>query len=146
MKGAISLLTLVTPAESFMTSHYKRTQALVRECGDEPSVVDWSEASIEVLSEATDFCRDDDECDLDELINIKSALFEKTEIFEKTVLNYDPTGLFGTDGGGGDDAGDVSGSTAEDRALHNYLKDLKRQGLHAHKKMREVDTLITDQR
>ena len=144
MKGVISLLTLATPADAFAT-HYKRTQALVKRQGGDASVVDWNEASVEVLSSAADECADE-ACDVDDLVNIKAAFEGRLDFFDAIINTYDAQGLVGL---AGDDAAadaptDVSGATAEDRALRKYLTDVKKQGLHVRRKLRDVETLITD--
>jgi len=151
MKGVISLLTLATPAEGF-ASHYKRTQALVRarQAGDDPpSVVDWNEASVEVLSSAAADCAAGP-CDVDDLVNIKAAFEGRLDFFDAIVRNYDAHGLVGAldDAAAAEDAAaaaaDVSGATAEDRALRNYLTGVKKQGLHVKRKLRDIESLLTD--
>lgn len=59
--GTISSLT--QPSYSFQ-SHFKKTQAVVKQRAsvdahqDEPQLVDWDAASLEVLQSATEFCAD----------------------------------------------------------------------------------------
>lgn len=151
MKGVISLLTLATPAEGF-ANHYKRTQALVRrQAGDDPpSVVDWNEASVEVLSSAAADCAAGP-CDVDDLVNIKEAFEGRLDFFDAIVRNYDAHGLVGVaddvaaaEDGDAAPPADVSGATAEDRALRNYLTGVKKQGLHVKRKLRDIESLLTD--
>lgn len=144
MKGATSLLLLTNPTVDSFALHFKKTQALMRTrsdaCNDEPSVVDWNEASVDVLSSAADYCLEEEECDADELINIKSAFEGRLDFLNDNVLNYQDS-LFAQVEGTNNTA-DVSGATAEDQALRRYVKKMQTQGLRVQQKIREIDDLL----
>ena len=150
MQKLISLLITATPTEAFAL-HYKKTQALVKakqatqqDHQDEPSVVDWASADVEVLSSATDFCADEEECDVDELLNIKSAFEDRLSFFDSVVLNYSADVADVLDShSAGDSSLDVTGATAEDRALARYVNDVKKKGLKVRRKIETIETLVS---
>ena len=111
---------------------------------DEPSVVDWASADVEVLSSATDFCADEEECDVDELLNIKSAFEDRLSFFDSVVLNYSADVADVLDShSAGDSSLDVTGATAEDRALARYVNDVKKKGLKVRRKIETIETLVS---
>ena len=102
--------------------------------------MNWEAASLEILQSATAYCAEGDEaCDVEQLIDIKSALEGRAAGLEESAAAYadvveDPE-AYG-------DADDVSGATAEDRALARYVRGLKRQGLRARRRAAQLDELI----
>ena len=138
-----TLSTLSTPSQAFIRGHFLQTQTRVRResVHTEPHVVNWEAASLEVLQSATEFCAEGDEaCEVEQLIDIKSALEGRVAGLDESASSYDIDDL--DEYNGADDSSDVSGATAEDRALARYVRGLKRQGLSARRKVAQLDELI----
>ena len=136
---------LMTGSSEAFSLHYKKTQALVKTKGGahlnaEPTVVDWASADVEVLSSATDYC-EGEECDVDELINIKSAFEGRLDFMDKVVHNYADVPLVDAAASGGD----VSGATAEDRALARYVNNMRKAGLSVRRKIEKLDAILDEQ-
>lgn len=137
-----TLSTLSTPSQAFIRGHFLQTQSRVRResVHTEPQIVNWEAASLEVLQSATEFCAEGDEaCEVEQLIDIKSALEGRVAGLDESAASYDSDDLGEYSGG---DSGDVSGATAEDRALARYVSGLKCQGLSARRKVAQLDELI----
>ena len=72
-----TLSTFSTTSQAFIQGHFRQTQRRVRReaVHGEPQVVNWEAASLEILQSATAYCAEGDEaCDVEQLIDIKSAL------------------------------------------------------------------------
>ena len=137
-----TLSTFSTTSQAFIQGHFRQTQRRVRRAAvhGEPQVVNWEAASLEILQSATAYCAEGDEaCDVEQLIDIKSALEGRAAGLEESAAAYadivEDAEAYG-------DADDVSGATAEDRALAQYVRGLKRQGLRARRRAAQLDELI----
>ena len=123
---SLAFSTLSTTSQAFIQGHFRQTQRRVRReaVHGEPQVVNWEAASLEILQSATAYCAEGDEaCDVEQLIDIKSALEGRAAGLEESAAAYadvveDPE-AYG-------DADDVSGATAEDRALAQYVRGAPR--------------------
>ena len=74
---SLAFSTFSTTSQAFIQGHFRQTQSRVRReaVHGEPQVVNWEAASLEILQSATAYCAEGDEaCDVEQLIDIKSAL------------------------------------------------------------------------
>ena len=141
---SLAFSTLSTTSQAFIQGHFRQAQRRVRReaVHGEPQVVNWEAASLEILQSATAYCAEGDEaCDVEQLIDIKSALEGRAAGLEESAAAYadvvEDAEAYG-------DAYDVSGATAEDRALARYVRGLKRQGLRARRRAAQLDASLIE--
>ena len=86
-----TLSTFSTTSQAFIQGHFRQTQRRVRReaVHGEPQVVNWEAASLEILQSATAYCAEGDEaCDVEQLIDIKSALEGRAAGLEESAAAY----------------------------------------------------------
>ena len=88
---SLAFSTLSTTSQAFIQGHFRQTQRRVRReaVHGEPQVVNWEAASLEILQSATAYCAEGDEaCDVEQLIDIKSALEGRAAGLEESAAAY----------------------------------------------------------
>ena len=127
-----TLSTFSTTSQAFIQGHFRQTQRRVRReaVHGEPQVVNWEAASLEILQSASGEggAEGDEACDVEQLIDIKSALEGRAADWIEELGRADARRR-GRCRRRTADADDAGGATAEDRAWQVRARPRLRRGL-----------------